>query len=177
MPPTPAMAKARVGPVDVWELSRQRGCVVGELALADAPRLCVQLTDADGALRFRLSGLRDRLGRPAATLEVQGAVRVRCDRCGGPVELPIREHAQFHFVSEERELGSLPIDESDEEALVGSPRFDLASLVEDQAILALPISPRHEHCAAPEALEARRPAERPTHRPFASLADLKKPRH
>jgi len=176
MPPAPAMAKERVGPVDVWELSRQRGSVAGELALADAPRLRSQLADADGALRFQFSGLRDRLGRPAATLEVQGTVRARCDRCSGPVELPIRELAQFHFVSEERELGSLPIDESDEEALLGSHRFDLASLVEDQAILALPISPRHEHCAAPEALDERPLAERPAHRPFASLADLKKPR-
>jgi uncharacterized protein len=169
------MARAQVGPVDVWELSRQRGSVAGELALADAPRLCTQLTDADGVLRFRLSGLRDRLGRPAATLEVHGTVRARCDRCGRPVELAISESARLHFVREERDLGRLPIDESDEEALLGSERFDLASLVEDQAILALPISPRHEHCAAPQESDGPPPAEQRTHRPFAALAGLKKP--
>jgi uncharacterized protein len=43
----------------------------------------------------------------------------------------------------------LPIDDAPDEPLLGSRRFDVAALVEEQAILALPISPRHAACTAP----------------------------
>lgn len=171
-----AMTTDRIEACDVWELARRRGSVQGQLSLKDTPRLAEQLADAAGALRYRLDGLVDELGRPAARLEVQGRVLARCDRCGAPVAVPIHERAQFYFVGDEEELGKLPIDESEQEPLLGSRRFDLASLVEEQAILALPISPRHEDCAAPA------PAEQPpgpageTHRPFEALAALRTPR-
>jgi uncharacterized protein len=161
---------------DVWELARRRGSVQGELALGDTPRLAAQLADASGALGYRFGGMVDELGRPAAVLEVQGKVRARCDRCGGPVEVPIDEQAHFFFVADERELGKLPIDESPEEPLLGSRRFDVAALVEDQAILALPLSPRHDHCTAPMPSEAESRTGGETHRPFEALLASSKPR-
>jgi uncharacterized protein len=171
-----AMATGSIGTCDVWELSRRRGSVEGELALKDAPRLTEQLADARGALRYRLVGLVDELGRAGARFEVDGMVRARCDRCGAAVEVPIHECAQFYFVADEAELGRLPIDESPEEPLLGSHRFDLASLVEDQAMLALPISPRHDDCAAPAPAKGDRGPGGETHRPFEALAALKKPK-
>lgn len=161
---------------DVWDLSRRRASVEGELALDDAPRLAAQLTDRVGALRYRFSGLVDDLGRPAAILAVQGELRARCDRCGSPVAVPVDEQARFFFVNDEAELGRLPIDESPDEPLLGSHRFDLAALVEDQAMLALPISPRHDRCASAPPAAAERGAGGETHRPFEALADLTKPR-
>lgn len=171
-----AMTTDRIGTCDVWELARRSGSVHGQLSLKDTPRLVEQLADAAGALHWRLDGLIDELGRPAARLEVQGRVLARCDRCGRTVAVPIHERARFYFVDDEDELGKLPIDESAEEPLLGSRQFDLASLVEEQAILALPISPRHEDCAAPAPAEAPRRPHGETHRPFAALAALKKPR-
>lgn len=170
------MAADGVEPCDVWELSRLRGSIQGELAVKVAPRLAAQLADAEGLLRYRLGGRVDELGRPAATLEVDGSVRARCDRCGGPVDVSIREQAQFYFVADEEELSRLPIDESPEEPLIGSRRFDLAALIEDQAILALPISPRHDDCAMPAPAQQERGPDGETHRPFEALATLKKTR-
>lgn len=161
---------------DVWDLARRAGMVRSSLALGDAPRLAELLADGDGALSYRLSGQIDGLGRPAAKLELQGRVRMRCDRCGRPVEVPIDELAQFYFVADEEELGRLPIDESPQEPLLGSHRFDVAALVEDQAILALPISPRHDECAAPAPSERDAAEAAETHRPFEALAALRKPR-
>jgi len=162
---------------DVWELARRGGVVEGELALKDSVRLGEQLADTDGALRYRLCGLVDERGRPAARLELDGRVRARCDRCGEPVDVPVRERALFYFVADEAELGSLPIDEAPDEPLLGSHRFDLASLVEEQAILALPISPRHDDCAAPVTGDAGQAPEEEHHRPFEALAALKRPGH
>jgi uncharacterized protein len=161
---------------DVWELARRGRVVEGELAVRDAERLAEQLADDRGALHFRFSGLIDERGRAAARLDVGGAVQARCDRCGGPVEMVIREHSQFYFVDDERELGQLPIDDSPEEPLLGSHRFDLAALVEDQAILAMPISPRHGECTAADADGTGARPDGKTRRPFEVLAFLKKPK-
>lgn len=161
---------------DVWELARRAGSVEGEIALGDAPRLAELLADADGALRYRMDGLIDPLGRPAARLDVRGTVRLRCDRCTAPLEVSVDELAQFFFVADEEELGKLPIDESPEEPMLGSRRFDVAALVEEQAILALPLSPRHDHCAAAAPAEPETTADGETHRPFEALATLTKRR-
>jgi len=160
---------------DVWALAQKGGRAQGELALRQLPRLAAELVDTEGSLQYRLEGLIDDRGRAAARFEVDGVVNVRCDRCGESVQLPIHEGAQFFFVADEDELAGLPIDESPQEPLLGSDRFDLAALVEDQVILALPISPRHDHCSGPGAgaEDARGPAE--TRRPFAVLAALKRP--
>jgi uncharacterized protein len=160
---------------DVWELARRGAMVEGELAVAAAPRLAAQLADADGSLHYSLVGLVDARGRPAASLSLQGRVRARCDRCGQPVEVAIVEQAQFFFVSDEAELAALPIDDAPDEPLLGSKRFDLQALVEEQAILALPISPRHETCSAPEgANDFDVDADEGRQRPFGALEALKK---
>lgn len=161
---------------DVWELARTASALTGDLCLADLPRLGAEVCEVAGALRYRIDGRIDGHGRPAALLEVDGTVRVRCDRCGGPVDMPIHERAQFFFVAEEAELARLPIEDTPEEALLGSHRFDIAALVEDQALLALPISPRHAHCAAPPPEDERAAPAGETHRPFEVLAGLRKPR-
>jgi uncharacterized protein len=161
---------------DIWELARRGGEVQGQLPAERAARLAAELFDANGVLSYRLVGRIDERGRTAATLHVDGTVRVRCDRCGGPVEIPVRERAQFFFVADERALARLPIDEAPEEALLGSRRFDVAGLVEDQAILALPISPRHDDCALPsmttDYLASTSDGE--TSRPLSALGELKR---
>lgn len=171
------MARDRHRTCDIWDLARENGVIEGFLQLAAASRLVDLLADTAGSLHFRLTGMTDERGRPAAALDLDGAVRMACDRCGAPVPIAISEHVRFFFVHDEEELNRLPIDDAPDEPLIGSNRFDVAALVEDQAILALPISPRHEDCSAP----AREPApvtpDEETHRPFEALAGLKTRRH
>lgn len=161
---------------DVWTLARTACTLAGELRLADLPRLGAELCDTAGALRYRFDGRIDARGRPAARLEVEGSLRMLCDRCGAPIDMPVHERAEFFFVAGEAELARLPVEDTPEEALLGSPRFDVAALVEDQAILALPISPRHERCAAPAASGDRPAPAAETQRPFEVLRSLRKAR-
>lgn len=163
----------RLEPCDVWELARKRGSVSGVVALRQLPRLAAALLDTADRLQYRFTGSIDERGRPAALLELEGRVHALCDHCGKPVAVPIGEQARFFFVVDEEELGRLPIDDAPDEPLLGSERFDLAALIEDQAILALPISPRHEGCQA--AAQALPPAQsEPVRRPFAALVELKR---
>lgn len=154
--------------IDVFALARGAGVVAGELALARMPRLASSLVRLDGAIAFRCQGEIDTLGRPALRLALKATLPLRCDRCGDPVDFKLDVERLFFFVRTEEELAAVAIDETPEEPLLGSAHFGLAGLIEDEAILQLPISPRHDGCQA-----ARGAATRPPDGPFAGLAALR----
>lgn len=160
--------------LDVFELARTRGAVGGRVPLGELTRLAASLSSSEGDLVYEVLGQVDDRGRPAAHLRLRGALRLVCDRCGDALPFELDASAQFYFVRSEQELARIPVEDSPEEPLLGSTRFDLLALVEDEAILALPISPRHVTCegeaaSAPASSDAA--SERP--HPFASLAQLK----
>ena len=159
--------------VDVFELARQGRAVEGEFEAAALERLSSLLTPPAGRIRFHLQGRIDEWGRNAATLRIEGRLGLQCDLCGARLEWTLDESSGFFFVDDEAHLGALPITAEGDEPLVASPRFDLQDLVEEQAILALPISPRHPAC------EQRTRGAEQQHgscRPFAALRSLKRGR-
>lgn len=162
--------------VDVFQMARLSSSLEGRIAVADMPRLASALVHTRGVLGYRCEGHIDERGRPALQLQINGVLPVRCDRCGEELELELRARKRFFFVRTEAELAAIPIDDTDEEALLGSSRFDLQGLIEDEAILQLPISPRHESCSlASESSSALTPSDRP--HPFGPLAVLREHLH
>jgi uncharacterized protein len=159
--------------VDVFELARNAASVEGEIEASGLQRLSQLLAPPMGTVRFSFEGRIDEMGRPAARLRIEGRLGLNCDRCGGRLEWPLDETSGFFFVDDERELGLLPITVEGDEPLLGSAHFNLQDLIEEQIILALPISPRHPSCQPP--LGADRP-EQESRRPFAALAALKRGR-
>lgn len=165
--------------VDVFELARRGSGVDGEAPISAFERVMPSLASGRGSVQFAFRcGLDDR-GRLAASLRFGVDVDFLCDRCGHPVPWRLEGASRFWFVHTEEELAGLPVDESDEEPLLGSARFDLWTLLEDELLLALPMSPRHPDCrslqltAAASSVEPspERSAGRP--HPFAALARLK----
>lgn len=160
--------------VDVFELARTRGDVAGELPIRDAGRLAPMLARTEGVLHYRAEFAIDDRGRPAARLVWSGTVAAKCDRCGAPVELNVGADARFYFVRTEEELNALPIEPDEaEEPLLGSPSFDLDALVEDEAILGLPLAPRHARCGDDAELADGTREISGRARPFAALERLK----
>jgi len=157
--------------IDIFELARTGGTVVGQLPLS-AERLRASLRLASGALDFCLHGRVDELGRPSARLSIRGELPLTCDRCGGPLDLRVEQENTFYFVREESELAGLPVSaDAESEPLLGSDRFDVAALVEDETILCIPVSPRHEVCLAPtDGAVSRRTSQ--VQNPFAALPGL-----
>jgi uncharacterized protein len=154
---------------DVFELARTGAALEGALPLAAALRLRAGLRHNRGALSFRFEGRFDERGRPAALLHVWGELPLVCDRCQRALELQLDHRAAFFFVRSEAELARLPVTDEPDEPLVGSRRFDVAALVEDEAILCVPISPRHAQCALPVPAA---PGDG-GRKPFAALARLR----
>ena len=161
--------------VDVFELARDAGRVAGSIPATALPLLAAAVTRVEGPLEYHLEGFTDELGRPAARLQLQGRLVMACDRCSGPLEKRLEACATFFFVADEAQLNAVPIDESEVDALVGSAQFDVWNLVEEETILALPLSPRHDACR-PAVLE-QPPAEGDRPSPFAALEQLKARKH
>lgn len=163
--------------LDIFEFGRRGGRLEGVLVCARLARLASMLAAGDGELRFELRGRIDARGRAAAELAFGGRVQLECDRCGGAVAHELGGRGRYYFVHSEEELAQIAIDESDEEPLLGGARFDLHQLLEDEAILALPMALRHAQCTArPAAIGSAeaRPAGR--QRPFAALGQALKGR-
>lgn len=160
--------------LDVFAFSRTAARRAGEVAVAALPRLAASVMRPDGVVAYGCEGGVDGQGRPTLRLRLHGTLRLRCDRCGEEAAWQLDCERTFFFVDSEANLADIPVDDTPEEPLVGSTHFDLAALIEDEAILQLPISPRHPDCAAPFLVEpdAGGGEERP--HPFAELARLRK---
>ncbi|MEG1833223.1 MAG: YceD family protein [Burkholderiaceae bacterium] len=164
--------------IDAFELSRTRGHFEGAVGLSDMTRLAAMLVDTEGELAYSIDGLVDANGHPGALMQVMGAVRMSCNRCGKPVTIEFDREVPFRFVRSEAEANAIPVDEDEDvEIVVGSAAMVVADWVEEEAILSLPIAPRHENCSAPEfdAGEIPREAADPERRrPFSMLETLKR---
>lgn len=79
--------------------------------------------------------------------------------------------ARLEVVRSEADADAAPLDDDEADVIVGSRSFDLITQIEDELLLALPVSPRHAVCPdemLPEETEAEK---KPS--PFAVLANLK----
>jgi uncharacterized protein len=140
----------------------------------------------DLIINWRASGeLRPRTGADDEVwlhLEAKTSLPLTCQRCMGPVATPIDIDQWYRFVADE-DTAMAEDDGSEEDLLVMEPQFDLLAVVEDELLMALPLVPMHETCpetplfSAGEAELASPGSELQTKpHPFASLAQLKKPK-
>jgi len=101
-----------------------------------------------------------------------------CQRCLEPVDVDIDFSREFRFVATEAQA-ELEDDQSEEDVLVSAPDFDLLALVEDELLMSLPPSPKHQRCPRPVKLAVADKdfvvAEEVVN-PFAVLGQLKTPK-
>ncbi|MBC7620439.1 MAG: DUF177 domain-containing protein [Candidatus Saccharibacteria bacterium] len=136
---------------------------------------------AEAPVRYQATGLLriDAADISVAWVQLQADVVVplTCQRCLGPVEVAVSFDREFRFVATE-ELAAIEDEESEEDVLVLSRHFNLAELVEDELLMALPVTPKHEDCPKPVKLSVAdadfvdEPEGKPN--PFAVLQQLKK---
>jgi len=162
--------------VDVLEMARRSVCLESRIPIERLPRLASVLSHPGATISARLKGGVDAQGRSTAVLELKGRLGLICDRCGQSIDWALDCRAAFFFVADQASLDALPITVDDDEPLVGSRHFDWWDLVEDQAILSLPISPRHANCVCPDRHREGdgAPAAPEERRPFDVLRAFKK---
>jgi uncharacterized protein len=153
----------------------------GKAPLVQLVRLAEEAVQAQAQRMVHFQALgsmrSDAAGAPVPWLQLNGQVEIDlvCQRCLEPVSTLVQFDREFRFV--ESEEAALDQDEdAEEDLLVSSPQFDLLELVEDELLMALPVSPKHDKCPGDLKLSAAdadfgATSERPN--PFAKLAQLK----
>jgi uncharacterized protein len=137
--------------IDAFDFCRRNERGEGEIAVADLPRLAEESLDGSGSIRWSLQGGSNSFGHPQMRLSVVGSVQLRCQRCLMPFALEIQAETLLVLAKDESgadEIESLLEDES-VEVIVGSKAFNVIDLVEDEALLAIPLSPKHDVCPDP----------------------------
>ena len=110
-------------------------------------------------------------------LHISTTLPMQCQRCLQAIVQPMHIERSFRFVRDE--ATALQLDEEiEEDVLVYSKQFDLLSLIEDELLMDLPISPKHDTCPQAPTMHAQssdfteESSSQP--HPFAALQILKK---
>ncbi len=77
---------------------------------------------------------------------LKGRLQLICQRCNAPLDFDLDRTTRFRFVANEEELNALPIEDDEIETIVGSGSMSVHDWIEDEAILSLPLVPRHDEC-------------------------------
>jgi len=162
------------------QFAKEQGALHGALSLAVLDRLAQESSNAEARVQYAVSAAMrpDAAGmdEPWLQLEASTVLRLTCQRCLGPADLPVEFNRSFRFVATE-ELAEVEDEESEEDVLVLSKHFNLQELIEDELLMAMPLVPMHGQCPQAVRLEAvdadfdASPAEKPN--PFAVLEKLK----
>lgn len=145
----------------------------GEVRVKDLPRLAQALADDVGSLQVEI--VATQVSRRAAMVgNIQGLVNLQCQRCDQPYAYPLKAAVDLRLVSSEEEEKQLLKD--CEPYWVHDDNLLLHELIEDEALLALPMLPRCNSCensvqAAPVQPERDEHSDREN--PFAALKKLK----
>ena len=102
-----------------------------------------------------------------------GAVNLICQRCLTALNFEIDSKSLLVLAKDEAQADTIEelIDDDEIDVIVGSATFDVNYLIEDEALLALPVAPKHETCPGDGVAAEAKGAERAS--PFEVLKKLK----
>jgi uncharacterized protein len=153
---------------DAFAFARDSRTLEGVLAVAKLERLHDLLAAVTGEIPWRLEGFKGVRGEPLLRLTVGGTLALACQRCLGAVSFDLDIDSLLEIVPADAELSQDELEDDSRDFLPVERELDVAELVEDEILLALPVAPRHEKCGLPGVADV---GERVN--PFAALAGLK----
>ena len=158
--------------IDAFEFCRLKERREGRIAVADLPRLGADCADKSGELSWSVQGGTGRLDFAQLTLAVSGTVQLMCQRCLTPFAYEVAAESVLMLAKDEERADEMDelLDDDTIDVIVASKTLSVLDLVEDEALLALPISPKHEVCPDATQLEVLKSKKES---PFAVLKGLK----
>jgi uncharacterized protein len=169
---------------DVRKLADARATLDVEIPVAELPGLPGELMSGGGQVHAHVQFGREQ-GFMVAQVALRAQLELICQRCMGPMRLPIETSSPVLLVESEADAEAAPVEW--ETYLAAEGRLSVAALAAEELLLALPVVPLHadsDACvaagtAAAPALPDAQPApqaqtgsEQATVRPFADLRAL-----
>ena len=169
--------------IDVKSLATASARLSGSDRLLNLPRLSAELVavSADEAVHWS-AAFESKLGadgqpEPWLHLGLRATLPQTCQRCLTAYPHGVDVAYDFRFVATEKEAEDVD-DESEEDVLVLSKQFNLAELVEDELLMAIPLIALHETCPEPVKMSVQdddfEAASAPKTKPFEGLSGLLK---
>lgn len=168
---------------DVRKLSDARATIDLDIPVAELPGLPGELISGGGQVHAHVQFGREQ-GFMVAQVALRAQLELVCQRCMGPMPVPIETSSPVLLVESEADAEAAPVEW--ETYLAAEGRLSLASLAAEELLLALPVVPLHPDGGPCEASAGRagqvrgtEPALPPqaatgqaTVRPFADLRAL-----
>ena len=158
--------------IDGLQFARGRSEISGYLTADQLPRLA-ELGCRTAGIKYRLRGLVNVRGRLALGMDIEGVGEMSCQRCLEPLAVRLSGSTELEL---SRALAEMEQADDEIDRILAGHAMNVAALAEDEAILALPMVPRHEHCVAAEVRELAGDGESAavkTNSPFSVLEALK----
>ncbi|MFO1434345.1 MAG: YceD family protein [Candidatus Competibacteraceae bacterium] len=156
---------------DPWKLAATGGHFQGKIAPGCLPRLNSLLAAPADPVSIAVEAGVDAQAIAFLKGRLETTVSLICQRCLGPLELPLTVPFRLGLAYDERQAENLP--EEYDPLLVSAEGVTLAELTEDELILALPLVPMHNDLRQCQANGFVAPqVEAQTAKPFAALATL-----
>ena len=155
--------------IDSLKFSREKQTTRGMLPVAGLGRLRDSLFAAavhtpelgnvvspgsSNTVSYVVTGGADALERPVLRLKVSGRLPLQCQRCLQLLDYDLAFDSTLRLVPEARLDAEMSDDPDEPECVAASAEFDLAALIEDEILLALPAYPRHEEADCSGAVNA-----------------------
>ena len=137
--------------IDSVLFARRQETLAGTMPLSSMTRLLAAGVGSEGMLDWRVQGSlgRDEMQRQREFLRVHTGFSpwMTCSRCLEPVQVQgLSTDTLFRLALSEAQAAAEDREEEVVEVIAADPNLDLAALVEDEAILALPMAPAHANC-------------------------------
>lgn len=153
--------------VNPWLLFRHHETVNGQLKLSAMPNLCESQNRQSGEVQASLSVIMREDGQTVLRGEASAELALDCQRCLQPLVETFIASFELVLLKYEHQLDNVS-DEDD--AIVVEEQLELAPLIEQELILALPMIAKHDDCQADYENSEKMAVER--QQPFANLKDL-----
>ena len=154
--------------IDPHAFTREACEISKTLPMTAFARLSQAAFERRGEVSYAVRGWAESDGKMWLELEASGSLVLQCQRCLEALDWAFSVANRLLLVPEGRGLPDDELQEDDWDAVSVGSRLDLAGMVEDEVLLALPIAPRHEECRAPAGSDGMDQSS-----PFAALAKLR----
>ncbi|MBL1140918.1 MAG: hypothetical protein D8M62_02670 [Proteobacteria bacterium] len=158
--------------INPLRLARSRERIEGSLQIDSFERLQGILLENEGELKYSLSFDFDESGTCVIECIIDTQLIFECQRCFKPVKVKIHSDSLLGVANDKDEFEALAKEYEPLQLL--EETISAQELIEDELLLAIPISPLHaeNECIAKNVLDEINADAKP--QPFAALAALKK---
>jgi len=156
--------------IDSLAFARNKSTTSGVISVGNLPRLMDAVVNDASSLSYIIKGGVN--VRPYLSLKVSGDLSLLCQRCAQPCPWHLELECLVWLAQDERELEAWDREADGlADAMLADEQFDWQAWLEEEVLLALPVSPVHPNDGCPT-LVGQGQSERPN--PFAALAALKR---